>query len=74
MKVEILEKRLRAKDREAVPVKVLDLEAGDIVTVSEATGKRWCALGWARDVSGEVQTGERKPGAVKLDIHNSLIK
>ena len=57
MKVEILEERLRSKDRETG--QHYSLEAGDRVTVSDACGKAWCAAGWAKDVAGKVETGER---------------
>lgn len=57
MKVEILEERLRSKDRETGHHYVL--ERGDRVTVSDATGRKWCAAGWAKDLSGECPTGER---------------
>jgi hypothetical protein len=36
------------------------LEAGDILTVSDALGSKWCANGWAKDTAGMVQTGERR--------------
>lgn len=57
MKVEILETRLRSRD--PVTGRHYDLEAGDRVTVSDTCGAAWCARGWARDLAGEVPTGER---------------
>lgn len=57
MKIEVLEKKLRGKDR--VTGKHYDLEEGDRVTVSDACGAAWCAHGWVKDLSGEVETGER---------------
>ena len=44
------------------------MTAGDIVTVPDATGAFWCAAGWARDVAGEIPTGERKVLNAKLAI------
>jgi len=65
MKVEILEEVLKAKGA--------TYERGDRITVDDERGKRWCELGWAKDLSGAVATGERKPGAVKLNVANSQI-
>lgn len=57
MKIEILEERLRGKDR--VTGIHHSVERGDRITVSDACGAAWCAHGWAKDLSGEVETGER---------------
>lgn len=72
MKVEILEERLKSKDRETG--KHYDLEAGDRVTVSDACGRRWCAAGWAKDLSGEVETGPRIVRGATLEPHNVTVK
>ena len=69
MKVEILEERLKAKDRETG--QHYTLEKGDRVTVSDECGHSWCAAGWAKDLSGDVPTGERKPGARRLDVQST---
>lgn len=36
------------------------LNTGDRVTVSMNTGHRWVKHGWAKDLSGLYETGERK--------------
>jgi hypothetical protein len=71
MRVEVTEDRLSTKDRETGRLYVQ--EKGDIITVPDALGERWCGLGWAKDVAGKVATGERKPGVVTLDVHNAKI-
>jgi hypothetical protein len=63
MRVEVTEKKLRDAG--------YDLVQGDTLTVPEDIGSRWCGFGWAKDTSGRVKTGERIPGARRLDIHNS---
>lgn len=72
MKIEVLEDRLRSVDPETG--ERYNLEKGDRVTVSDACGAQWCALGWAEDMAGEVETGERKPGVARLDVHNAAHK
>jgi hypothetical protein len=44
------------------------LTAGDVVTVPDETGARWCALGWAKDPSGTIPTGERRVLDARLVI------
>jgi len=56
MKIEILEERLRGLDR--VTGQHYDVERGDRITVSDECGAAWCAHGWAKDLAGEVETGE----------------
>lgn len=34
-------------------------EAGDVRTVDPETGQYFCACGWAKDVDGAVETGNR---------------
>jgi hypothetical protein len=46
------------------------LDPEDIKTVTDDVGARWCAAGWARDVSGVVATGERKVLNAKLSVNN----
>jgi hypothetical protein len=60
MRVEINEDLLRDKDHDTGHVYVL--AKGDTITVSENTGRRWCAYGWARDVDGVHPSGERIVG------------
>jgi hypothetical protein len=64
MKIEVLEERLRAKDRETG--QHYSLEKGDRITVSDATGKRWCDAGWVKDVEEKYETKERVPGAQRI--------
>jgi hypothetical protein len=45
---------------------VLDVE--DVKTVSDEIGMKWCAAGWAKDLSGAVQTGERKVVRVEVNV------
>lgn len=42
------------------------LQLGEIRVVDDQFGKFACANGWAKDVDGQVETGERG----KLDHHN----
>jgi hypothetical protein len=44
------------------------LTAGDIITVPDEEGAHWCEMGWAKDTSGDVPTGERSihPRTVSL--------
>lgn len=51
MRVEILEERLRSDGYNFIKE--------DTITVPDAIGTKWCALGWAKDVSGAIATGER---------------
>ncbi len=32
----------------------------DQVTVADEVGERWCGAGWAEDLAGNVETGERR--------------
>lgn len=41
------------------------LRKGDVVQMSEADGQLACAHGWAKDTTGQYETGERKPGSAK---------
>lgn len=59
MRVEILEDRLSDADETG---RLHVYAKGDVVTVPDACGARWCGYGWAKDVSGAVATGERIPG------------
>lgn len=69
MKVKVLEERLKFTD----PGTGLfhSCERDDQITVSAAWGEKMCCdLGWVEDLSGKLETCERKPGAVKLDVSN----
>lgn len=62
MKVEILEQRLSSDGFVG--------EIGDRFTVPDDVGASWCKHGWAKDLTGDVETGERKVINAKLDIDN----
>lgn len=57
MRVEVTEKRLSDQDPDTERVYVQS--EGDVITVPDNLGKKWCGLGWAKDVDGKVPTGER---------------
>ena len=40
---------------------------GDIRTVPKSLAEKWCAAGWAADVSGGIKTGERNTRPVKIN-------
>lgn len=61
MKVEFLESVKHAIDDE-----LKSFSEGDIVTVPDAVGEYFCSLGWAKDVDGKVETGERDTNKVVL--------
>lgn len=46
-------------------------EKDDQCTVPAADGARFCAAGWARDMSGDVATAEPVSGDVTLDIEGA---
>ena len=52
MKVEILEVKLSSDGFSG--------EQGDRFTVPDVIGTSWVLAGWAKDLSGTIQTGERK--------------
>ena len=62
MKIEALTTFLDGRDR---------YEKGDIRTVPDADGARFCAAGWAKDISGAVATGAPAAGETTLDIANA---
>lgn len=51
MKVKVLEEKLRSGG--------YNLVKDDTITVNDELGERWCSLGWAEDVDGNVPTGQR---------------
>lgn len=61
MRVEILEKRISDQDPETGHQYVA--QQGDVLTVPDAVGNRWCHYGWAKDVDGVITTGERIEGS-----------
>ena len=47
---------------------------GDEVTVSDEVGEAWCGAGWAKDLDGNVETGERRTdGNVTLSVENGSL-
>lgn len=73
MQVQITEERLKDNDPETGMQ--YSLGKGDIITVSDATGKRWCGYGWAEDTSGVHPSGERIPGAREvLNVNDAQLK
>ena len=52
MKVEILELKLSSDGFSG--------ERGDRFTVPDTVGTTWVSAGWAKDLSGQLATGERK--------------
>lgn len=72
MRVEITEKRISDTDPDTQQLH--QLHEGDIVSVPDKLGARWCALGWAKDVDGVVPTGERVVGPSSLDVQSKRTK
>ncbi len=64
MKIEALSTFLDGRDR---------FEAGDIRTVPDADGARFCAAGWAKDISGTTATGDSASGSTDLAVDNSTL-
>lgn len=48
-------------------------ESGDVRTVPDEDGARFCAAGWAREITGQVAAGEATTGEVSLVIENSTL-
>jgi hypothetical protein len=71
MRVKVLEKRLRDTDTKTGVQH--DLSEGDEIEVSDVCGIRWCAYGWAKDLSELVATGDRQPGARQVVAQNVKI-
>ena len=46
---------------------------GDVLTVDDGLGGYFCHCGWAKDVSGQVATGEPEQD-VTLDVHSAKHK
>lgn len=66
MRVEILEERL--SDTDADTDRHYLQHKGDVITVPEKLGAKWCGAGWAKDLDGKVDTAERVPGAAQLEV------
>lgn len=73
MRVEITEEKLRDTEQleDGSFGQSYNLAKGDTVTVSDSLGRKWCGLGWARDVDGNVATGKRIPGARAVDVQSA---
>jgi hypothetical protein len=63
MRIECLEPRLLSDG--------YALTEGDLITVPDEVGARWCALGWARDAAGVVPTGERRVLDARLSVQGA---
>jgi hypothetical protein len=48
------------------------LEVGDVKTVPDEIGARWCAAGWVKDTAGIVPTGELK--VVRVEVKPDSVK
>jgi hypothetical protein len=64
MKIEALVTFLDGRNR---------FEFGDVRTVPDEYGARFCAAGWAKDITGTAATGEATIGGAELSIHNSTL-
>lgn len=72
MRVEILEPRLSDTDPDTDRHYLL--EKGDRITVPIACGQRWCSYGWAKDLAGKHETGERIEGTrAPLEVHDGTV-
>lgn len=66
MKVEVLEERLSSDGFIG--------EKGDIFTVPDEVGQCWCKAGWAKDLAGNVETGERNTKPVTINPKKMIHK
>jgi len=71
MQIQITEKRLSTSDPETGRHYLLF--EGDLVTVPDALGKRWCDKGWGKDRAGKYASGERKAGAERLTVPTTTV-
>lgn len=51
----------------------LRMEPGDIKTVGENAGRLACTQGWAKDLDGNVATGEKSREAVTVGPQNVVV-
>jgi hypothetical protein len=70
MKIEAID-RIRATDDDG---RDLHMEAGDVRTVGPNFGKLACSMGWAKDVDGNVPTGEKTNRPVTVSPTNLVVK
>lgn len=73
MRVEITEGKL--KDADPDTKQHYALVRGDVVTVSDACGKRWCDLGWARDLAPTkpYPSQPRQPGMQEIRVPKTKV-
>lgn len=64
MRIQVLEKKL--KDTDPFTGTRYDVTEGTELVVHDDYGARLCRLGWAKDLDGNVPTGERKEGVEVL--------
>lgn len=64
MKIKVLNTFLDGRDR---------FEADDVRTVPDEDGARFCAAGWATDISGQIETGTLTAGSADLVIDKSTL-
>lgn len=50
------------------------MEPGDIKTVGDNFGALACRMGWARDVDGQVETGEKSREPVTVTPQNLVVE
>lgn len=70
MRIEAIHK-ITATDDDGSPI---GMAPGDIKTVGENFGKLACTMGWARDVEGNVPTGEPSTRRVLVTPQNQIIE
>lgn len=71
MRVEILEDRLSDTDPDTDRHYLH--EKGDVITVPDPLGAKWCKHGWAKDLGGATPTGERVPGVATIEVDDGAI-
>lgn len=59
---------MRVEALENIRSENFSLTKGDIITVPDELGARWCAMGWAKDTSGAVPTGERSTAPREISV------
>ena len=64
MKVEILEKEIKHGGPNGLEI----FAEGEIRVVPDHVGEYFCRLGWAKDVDGNVETGERDTSRKELFV------
>ena len=59
---------MRIEALENIRSEQFTLTEGDVVTVPNDVGAHWCAMGWAKDTSGTIPTGERSTAPRELSV------